>query len=252
MKRLYFIAVLALFVFGCASPDSELEKANVEKAINEFYAAAQKFDYEAIPTFCTSDFTAFEDGMFFNNINDFIDVFKSLEGATIDMKLNFVKTDVLGKMATSVVEFDAHFTKDPAKIHFTTYENYVLKKVDGKWLLNYFHSSHLPNPEDTDYSTIHLLKVPDNLNIKDLEEDMKKLNAAISSLGYWDCGYKLLKVDESTSDSYNYFIKGNWNNAENYKIIHDSEAFKTVADKMPEVLNEFFKNQVYVKVEKMK
>jgi len=252
MKRLYFIAVLALFVFGCTSPDPEMEKANVEKAINDFYAAAQKFDYEAIPTFCTSDFTAFEDGMFFNNINEFMDLFKALEGATIEMKLNFVKTVVSGNMASSVVEFDAHFTKDPSKIHFTTYENYLLKKENGKWLLNYFHSSHLPNPEDTDYASIHLLKVSEGQDLKLLEDEMAKLNAAISSLGYWGCGYKLLKVDESTGSAYNYFIQGNWNNAESYKIIHDSEAFKNVSDNMPEELKEFFKDQVYAKVEKMK
>ncbi|MFV0591666.1 MAG: YybH family protein [Draconibacterium sp.] len=252
MKRLYFIAVMALFVLGCTSPDPEQEKASVEKAINEFYAAAQKFDYEAIPTFCTSDFTAFEDGMFFNSINDFMDVFKSFEGATIDMKLDFIKTDVSGNMATSVVKFDAHFNKGPAKTHFSTYENYVLKKVNGKWLLNYFHSSHQPNPEDTDFASVHLLKVPDGLDIKQLEDGIAKLNAAISSLGYWGCGYKLLKVNESTGGTYNYFIKGNWNNAESYKTIHDSEAYKNVSDNMPEGLNDFFKDQVYAKVEKMK
>ncbi|RIJ48370.1 nuclear transport factor 2 family protein [Maribellus luteus] len=252
MRRLFFIAGIALFVLGCTAPDPEQEKAKVETAIQEFYAAAQKFDFEAIPTFCTTDFTAFEDGMFFNNINDFMDVFKSLEGATIDMKLNFVKTEVSGNMATSVVEFDAHFIKDPAKIHFTTYENYVLKKEDGKWLLHYFHSSHLPNPEDTDFATVHLLKIPEDLSIEKLQENIEKLNAAISSLGYWNCGYTLFNVEENSNDTYNYFIKGNWNNAESYKIIHDSEAFKSVAGTMPEVVKDYFKDQVYAKVEKMK
>lgn len=252
MKQFFIFLALALVLTACQKPNPEAEKANAEAAINEFYAKAQQFDFEAIKTLCTPDFSAFEDGMYFNSIDDFIQVFQGFEGATINIKTDFVKTEVSGNIATSIVKFDASFTNGPIVIHFDTYEDYILKKVDNKWLLHYFHSSHLPDPSDTGYASIHLLKAPEKLNIIELKENIEKLNQAILSLGYMDCGYKLLKIEEGSSDGYNYFIQGNWKTAETYKAIHDSEAYKTVEKALPESTNDFFKNQLYVKVDKIK
>lgn len=244
------MAMAALLV-ACQQPNPEAEKANVEAAINDFYSAAQKFDYEGMKTFCTPDFSAFEDGMTFNTLDDFINLFKSIEGSTVDMKLNFVKTEVSGNMASAIVEFDASFTNGPAVIHFLTYEDYILKKMNNKWLLHFFHSSHLPIPEDTDYASLHLLKVPDNAAIDELTETIGQLNEAIGSLGYMDCGYKLLQIKEDKSDTYNYFIQGKWINQETYQTIHDSDAFKNVADNIPESVRDILRTQLYVKVGKI-
>jgi len=251
MKQFFFFVVVATLLVACQQTNPDVEKANAEAAINEFYSAAEKFDYDVMKSYCTPDFTAFEDGMKFESIDDFINLFKSIEGSTVDMKLNFVKTDVSGNMASSIVEFDARFTNGPAVIHFLTYEDYILKKVNGKWLLSYFHSSHLPNPEDTDYASIHLLKVPEGAALDELTETTQKLNEAIASLGYWDCGYKLLQIKEDKSDTYNYFIRGNWKTPEIYKIIHDSDAFNNVADSIPESVRDILNKQLYVKVGKI-
>ncbi|RKD89850.1 YybH family protein [Mangrovibacterium diazotrophicum] len=251
MKQFFLFVVMATLLVACQQPNPEAEKANVEAAINDFYSAAQKFDYETMKTFCTPDFSAFEDGMKFESLDDFMGLFKGIEGSTVVMKLNFVSTDVSGNMASSIVEFDASFTNGPAVIHFLTYEDYILKKVNNKWLLSYFHSSHLPNPEDTDYASVHLLKVPDDAALDELSGTIGKLNEAISSLGYWDCGYKLLQIKEDKSDTYNYFIRGNWKNPEIYKIIHDSDAFNNVADSIPESVSGVLKTQLYVKVGKI-
>ncbi|WP_163714598.1 nuclear transport factor 2 family protein [Mangrovibacterium lignilyticum] len=251
MKQFFFFVVMATLLVACQQPNPDAEKANVEAAINDFYSAAQQFDYEAMRSFCTSDFTAFEDGVKYNTLDDFINLFKGIEGATIDMKLNFVKTEVSENIAHATVEFDARFTKEPAAIHFLTYEDYILTKLNNKWLLSYFHSSHLPNPEDTDYASVHLLKVPEGTALDELSGTIEKLNEAIASLGYWDCGYKLLQIKEDKSDTYNYFIRGNWKNPETYKIIHDSDAFNKVADSIPESVRGVLKTQLYVKVGKI-
>lgn len=251
MKQFFRFVVMATLLVACQQPNPDVEKANVEAAINDFYAAAQKFDYETMKSFCTPDFSAFEDGMKFESLDDFANLFRSIEGAKVEMKLNIVSTDVSGNMASSIVEFDANFTNGPAVMHFLTYENYILKKVNNKWLLSYFHSSHLPTPEDTDYASIHLLKVTDDAAFDELSVTTEKLNEAIASLGYWDCGYKLLQIKEDKSDTYNYFIRGNWKNPEIYKIIHDSDAFKNVADSIPESVRDVLKTQLYVKVGKI-
>ena len=233
---------------SCNQPNVEQEKSNAEAAINGFYSAAEKFDYQAIQTYCTSDFTAFEDGYTYANINEFIDLLKSFEGATFDIKMNFVNTEVIGNMAFSVVEFDASFTKDPVKISFKTYENYILKKIDNKWLIHYFQSTHLPDPDDKNFASIHFLQVSDRLSISNLEQELDKFNQTIMSMGYADCGYKILKVIPESNDKYNYVLYGDWKNQETYDIIHESEAFKKIQENMPDELNSFFNGQVYLKV----
>ena len=70
-------------------------------------------------------------------------------------------------------------------------------------------------------------------------------------MGYMDCGYKLLQIKEDKSETYNYFIRGNWKTPQTYKIIHDSDAFKNVADSIPESVRGVLKTQLYVKVEKI-
>ena len=94
MKQFFIFLAMVTSLVACQQPNLDSEKASAEAAINEFYSAAQKFDYEGMKSFCTPDFSAFEDGMKFNTLDDFTNLFKSIEGATVNMKLNFVKTEV--------------------------------------------------------------------------------------------------------------------------------------------------------------
>ncbi len=249
MKKIMLsIFIVALFT-ACQTSDPEAEKANVEAAITGFYDAVETFDFEAIPTFCTEDFGAYEEGFTYSDIKGFVAALKAFEGATGDIKLDFVKTEVSGDMAFSIVKFDAQFFKAPAKIHYITYENYILKKVNGNWLIHYFHSTHLPDPADTNYSTIHLLKAPKDASLRAFENYRDKMNAAIASLGYTDCGYKLLKVIPDSNNNYNYVILANWKNKETYDIIHESDAYKNASANPDESVVELLKNQIYVQVE---
>jgi len=249
MKKLFILVGLVILFVSCKLSNPEEEKKNVEATITGFYDAVQQFNYEAVPTFVTSDFGAYEEGYTYADIDEFVNVLRSFEGAKTDMKLDFIKTEVSGDMAFSVVTFDISVTKDPVLLHFQTYEDYVLKKVDGNWLIQYFHSTHLPNPDDKNLSSIHFLKVPEDLSVADLQEYLNNVNVAIASLGYTDCGYKLLTAVPESSDVYNYVVEGKWVNEETYKIIHESEAFKNATKDFDEQMTKFFKGQIYMKAQ---
>ncbi len=66
------------------------------------------------------------------------------------------------------------------------------------------------------------MKIPDNL-LPDLDGILKTLNEKITSLGYPECGYSLLKVIPEKDSKYNWILEGNWKNAEIYKIIHENK-----------------------------
>ena len=249
MKNFVLLIALTALLSACQTTDPSEEKANVEAAITGFYDAVEAFDYEAIPTFCTEDFGAYEEGFTYSDIKGFVAAVKSMEGATGDIKLDFVKTEVSGNMAFSIVKFDARFVKAPAKIHYITYENYILKKVNGNWLIHYFHSTHLPDPADTGYSTIHLFKVPQGQSISALTDYLNRMNEAIVSLGYADCGYKVLTVNQESNENYNYAILGKWKNQETYKIIHESAAYKKASAKVDDSFEKILQNQIYVQAQ---
>lgn len=251
MKKLT-ILFMAVFLFtACSTIDPKEDISNAEASIKGFYSAVENFDYETIPTFCTDDFTAFEEGFPFNDLDGFLGILKSMEGVTPNIDLNFVKTEIMGDMAYSIVEFDATFINGKVKTAFKTYENYILKRVNDKWLLHYFHSTHLADPKDKNYTSIHLMNVPKELPLNALENALEKYNEAISTIGYADCGYKVLPVVPDSNDDYNYVMTGTWKNKETYDIIHEHEAYKNVSKEVPESIKDYFKNQVYLKVSTM-
>jgi len=250
MKKLIILLGFLAILVSCKQSNPEQEKKDVEAAITGFYDAVQQFNYEAIPTFVTSDFGAYEEGFTYSDIDGFVNALRSFEGAKADMKLDFVKTEVSGDMAFSIVNFDVVLTKDPVHLHFQTYEDYILKKVDENWLIQYFHSTHLPDPDDKNLSSIHFLKIPENLAVSDLEGYLNKANEAIASLGYTDCGYKVLTVVPESKDVYNYVVEGKWKNEETYKIIHESNAYKKATENISDDIMNFFKGQIYVRAQK--
>jgi hypothetical protein len=173
---------------------------------------------------------------------------KFFEGSKGQIKIDFPQTEVSGDVALSIVKFDAVWTKDPVQLFFKGIESYFLKKVDGKWLIDFYHSTYLPDEHDKRFTTIHFLKIPDNLPISDLSEGILKLNSAIASIGYPDCGYTLLKVIPDKDSKFNWVLEGNWMNPDVYKIIHENAEVIKVKEQTPIVLDPYFKDQIYLKV----
>ncbi|MBK3516120.1 nuclear transport factor 2 family protein [Carboxylicivirga marina] len=247
MKKLIILLGIASVITACTTIDQQQDIQNAEASIKGFYTAVVDFNYDELPEFCTDEFSAFEEGFDFGTIDGYINTLKSMEGMAIDIDLNFVKTEIVGDIAHSIVEFDASFTKGAVMIAFQTYENYILKRVNNKWLLHYCHSTHLADPDDKAYSSIHLMKISEELPLSGLEEVVGKFNEAIASIGYMDCGYKIMPVVPGSNEHYNYVMKGNWKNQETYDVIHEHESYTNVHKALPESLNGYFKDQIYVK-----
>jgi len=248
MKKLALLTLVSIFVFACQTTDPEQEITSAENSLNAFYTAMENFDYNAMRTLATPDFSVFETGFDHSDIEGFIASVKSMEGATVKTTLDFKNAEVSGNMAFVVLNFHATITFGAANMNVDAYENYILKKEGGKWLLHYVHSTHLPDPSDNNLASLHLLKVPEDLSLEELQNGINNLNQAIAETGFWDCGYTIMQVVPGSSNTYNYFIRGNWKNQKTYDIIHESEGFKNASNSLSEGASKFFIGQLYVKI----
>ncbi|HCY41794.1 MAG TPA: hypothetical protein DHV48_10625 [Prolixibacteraceae bacterium] len=247
MKNYLVIATLLLVSMGCTQKLSEADKVGVEAAIKGFYSALEKFDYAQMKTFCAPDFSGYENGKTSNSIDDFIAEAKQYEGSSIQFTIDFVKSDVGTDLAHSVVRFDAHFKNEKMQMDLKTFENYFLKKIDGKWLISFYQSSYLPYENDKKYTSIHLLTIPEKMPFDVLNESITRLNATISKIGYPDCGYAFMEMVPDKNSKFNKILVGNWRNADVYKIIHEDQEYKDAASQNEKGLNPYFINDVYVK-----
>lgn len=161
MKNYVLIVALLLLSLGCTQQNSEADKAGAEAAIKGFYGALEKLDFSALPSYCTPSFHSIEDGNMYNSIDDFINAIKSMGVSSVQIKMDFVKTEVDKDMALSIVKFDGSFETSNGKMNAKTIENYVLKKVQGKWLIDFYQSTYLskaPKLEKGNILGIHVLK----------------------------------------------------------------------------------------------
>jgi hypothetical protein len=166
MKNSILIVILLLLSFGCSQKPSEADKASAEAAIKGFYAAMEKLDFDKLKTYCTPDFSGFEDGIVSNSIDEFITIVKSFGFTSIQVKMDFVKTDVTSDMANSIVKFDGSFSNDKMQMNFKTFENYILKKINGKWLISFYHSSRLNAPQRLEKGSVLGIHLFNNIELK--------------------------------------------------------------------------------------
>ena len=166
MKNSILIAILLLLTFGCKQKPTEADKASAEATIKEFYSSMEKLDFDKLKTYCTPDFSGFEDGTVSNSIDEFITIVKSFGFASIQVKMDFVKTDVTKDMAHSIVKFDGNFSNAKMKMNLQTFENYILKKIDGKWLISFYHSSRLNAPQRLEKGSVLGIHLFNNIELK--------------------------------------------------------------------------------------
>ena len=246
MKKLLFLAGALFLLVCCNQPNGEQEISNVQSGVKEFYSAMEKFDYEALRSCTTHDFSGFQDG-FTYNFDEFSQVLKSFEGFVPKIDINFLKTEVYGNMAFVVVEFGATMSKGPVNINMKTNESYILKKTDNKWQMHYFHVTNLPDVNDKKFTSIHLMQISDSELLKQLNAVLEKANSMIMSMGYMDCGYKLLTTVSDKEPKYNYVLIASWKNQETYKAIHENGGLNKLWEESAAVFTAVFKNEVYVK-----
>ena len=248
MKNLFLILGMLVILTACQTVDPAQEKAAVETTLNDFFNAMEDFNYDAMRALCTTDFSLYETGFDHTDLDGLIASVKSMEGANLNITLDIDKTEVVGNMALVLLQFKAAIENGGTTMNIDANENYVLKKENGKWLMYYCHSTHLPDKSDKHLASLHLLKVPDAESVDVLQNAMKKFNQVIAEMGYWDCGYTVMQVVAGSNDEFNYFIKGNWKNQETYDAIHDSEGWKSVSDNFPEEASKILEDQIYLKI----
>lgn len=166
MKNSILITILLLVSFGCKQKPTEADKPSAEATIKEFYSSMEKLDFDKLKTYCTPDFSGFEDGIVSNSIDEFVKIVKSFGFTSVQIKMDFVKTDVTSEMAHSIVKFDGNFSNAKMKMNLQTFENYILKKINGKWLISFYHSSRLNAPQRLDKGSLLGIHILSNIELK--------------------------------------------------------------------------------------
>jgi hypothetical protein len=250
MKSYHLIFALLILFSNCTTPDPEVEKAEAIKAIDGFYSAMTDFDYEAIPTFCTDNFYAVDDGKIFENLDEFIALLKTYEGAHVEIDLQVEKAKTDAKSALIILIFEANITMGEEQMNVKAIENYLLKKENGKWLIDFIQSTPLIRTDNITYKSEHLLKVPEDFPVSDLKASLQEINNVIAELGYPECGYQIYGVQNDNEENYTHVFEGKWLTQDNYTTIHEHPKYKEVTKKYASNITEIMKGQTYLRVGK--
>lgn len=162
MKNYLMIA----FLLMASVEPKETDKAAVEASIKGFYTALENLDFEKLKTFSAPDFSGFENNGYVKSIDDFIAIVKSFDCSSIQVKMDFVKTDVAQNLANSIIKFEGQFKNAKSEMNLKSFENYILKKINGKWLISFFHASSLNPPRNLQSGNILGLHIMDNIELK--------------------------------------------------------------------------------------
>lgn len=249
MKKsiIYFVVLLMVFT-NCTTTDKDADKAEAVAAIDGFYEALTAFDYEAVKTYCTDDFSVIDDGKIYSNLDEFLELVKAYEGAVLEIDFKVQKAVMDVNSAFMIVKFNGVATINESQIEMEAIENYSLAKENGKWLIRFIHSTYLTNVNPITYKSVHLLKVADEASVAILEEPLKEINAVINELGYPDCGYVIYKVQSESETEYTHVFEGKWLSEDNYNAIHEHPKYKALIEKYEATFNDIFEGQVYFKV----
>ena len=115
-------------------------------------------------------------------------------------------------------------------------------------MIYFWQSTYLPDESDRKFTSIHLLKVPDDATFSKADSLFKVANSLIAKAGYPDCGYTMYKVLEGEGLKYNWVMNGNWKTQENYAVIHKNEQLNKFYEQNIDFLKSLFRDEVYVKV----
>lgn len=137
---LFLIALLFLFTsFSNSSfPPNEDKAINT---INGFYDAMTAFDFVKMSNYCTSDFSVIDNGKYFKNLRESVDMLKTFEGAKFKIDIDFQHSEFDSKTELIIAVFDVDIKTGDKKMHIKAIESYTMKRVKGKWLIHFVHST---------------------------------------------------------------------------------------------------------------
>lgn len=111
------------------------------ETLNGFYDAMSDFSYTKIDDYCTSDFSAVDHGQYFKNLGEFVDIVRTFEGSTFEVKMELMNSKFSGKTGLLIIMFDVDIKTGDEKMHIKAMESYVMKKEGGSWLIDFIHST---------------------------------------------------------------------------------------------------------------
>jgi hypothetical protein len=102
-------------------------------------------------------------------------------------------------------------------------------------------------PASFEVVSLHLYDSTMNISDADMHAWLNEINAAIEEIGYPGAGYKFWKAIDETIVQNKYMILSSWPGEEEYKLIHDHEAYKAVQEKYSELGGNISTQSLYVK-----
>ena len=143
MKKIAFVFCLISVLISCKPKESS--KEDVESVVKNLYSSFQKVDIDGLSEFLTPTFTGFENGDSFADAKSFVDLVKSMNLVSSTFDLNFIRTTISGENAFTEVSAVGNIITKDSKLDVKMHETYFLKKVNDKWLIDFYHSTHLSN-----------------------------------------------------------------------------------------------------------
>jgi Domain of unknown function (DUF4440) len=143
MKRgTHLILLIGLVLFTSCQPEKKTEDPEILKSIlTEYFDGIKKRDITKMNAVTTTDFLLFEDGKVWTNdsLINIMNQFKSFEGS---WKFDNMKVNI-DDLSGDIVYFNhGDFVfNDTTKMQFDWIESATFRKIDGKWKMNFLHST---------------------------------------------------------------------------------------------------------------
>jgi ketosteroid isomerase-like protein len=141
MKTLFILAIFLGFGFlsGCKKQKEQPEV--LVKILTDYFDGIKNQNLDKLNSLTTNDFVLFENGKIWTNdsLVTFKARFKSFKG---EWKFDNLKVNV-DESSGDIVYFDhGEFVfNDTVKMKFDWLESATFRKVDGKWKMNFLHST---------------------------------------------------------------------------------------------------------------
>jgi len=141
MRKILSLFTLIILFCGFTNGPKSADEQKAMVTINGFYDAMSDFAYDKVSDFCTNDFCAIDNGTYIKNLDGFLEMLKTYEGAEFDIKMDVVRSSFDGKSGLIILKFDVDIKSGDEKMHITALENYVMHKEKGDWLIAFIQST---------------------------------------------------------------------------------------------------------------
>lgn len=141
MKRQTLFFIFIGLLLSCQTTIQTDAPETLKDVITNYYNAMESRDFNQMKEISTNDFIIYEDGKIWNN-DSLIQLMKSMPDAKIAFKLDNFKINI--DKLTGNMYYTNHgdiTMNDTTTIGYDWLESATFKKIDGKWKLEFLHST---------------------------------------------------------------------------------------------------------------